>query len=66
MAGFVADSGNVSPSKLPKEVRRYFSKIGKKGAAKGGRARAATLTPEQRSESARKASLARWEKSRAS
>ena len=33
-------------------------------ASKGGRARAAALTPTQRSDSARKASNARWEKSR--
>lgn len=31
------------------------------GAAKGGRARARTLTPEERSESARRAAEARWE-----
>jgi|ERR1035437_8648704 hypothetical protein len=34
--------------------------IGRKGGKKGGPARAAKLTPEQRSESARKAVQARW------
>lgn len=34
-------------------------------AAKGGKARAAKLTPEQRRESARKAVAARWAKARA-
>ena len=34
-----------------------------KGGLKGGKARAAALTPEQRSEIARAASLARWKKS---
>ena len=34
-------------------------------AAKGGRARAEALTPEQRSESARRAVTARWAKTRA-
>jgi len=34
-----------------------------KGGLKGGKARAAALTPEQRSEIARAASAARWKKS---
>lgn len=34
-----------------------------KGGLKGGKARAAVLTPEQRSEIARAASAARWKKS---
>jgi hypothetical protein len=34
--------------------------LGRKGGKKGGPARAAKLTPEQRSESARKAVQARW------
>lgn len=36
--------------------------LGRKGGLKGGRARAAALTPEQRSESARRAAQARWDK----
>lgn len=39
--------------------------LGRKGGKKGGPARAARLTPEERSESARKAVLARWAKARA-
>jgi hypothetical protein len=39
--------------------------LGRKGGKKGGLARAANLTPVQRSESARKAVQARWAKSRA-
>jgi hypothetical protein len=38
--------------------------LGRKGGKKGGPARAASLTPEQRSESARKAVQARWAKTR--
>ena len=38
--------------------------LGRKGGKKGGLARAAKLTPEQRSESARKAVQARWAKTR--
>ena len=34
------------------------------GGAKGGHARAAALTPEQRRESARRAVLARWKRER--
>jgi hypothetical protein len=36
--------------------------LGRLGGKKGGAARAAKLTPEQRSESARKAAAARWKK----
>lgn len=34
--------------------------LGRKGGLKGGKARAASLTPDQRSEIARKAAEARW------
>jgi hypothetical protein len=34
--------------------------LGRKGGQKGGKARAAKLTPEQRSEIAKKAAAARW------
>jgi hypothetical protein len=36
--------------------------LGKMGGSKGGKRRAAKLTPEERSVSARKAALARWAK----
>ncbi|MEM7196675.1 MAG: histone H1 [Pseudomonadota bacterium] len=36
--------------------------LGRKGGKKGGKARAEKLTPEQRSEIARKAAKARWSK----
>ncbi len=38
--------------------------LGRKGGKKGGPARAAKLTPEQRNESARKAVRARWAKAK--
>lgn len=38
--------------------------LGRLGGLKGGKARAAKMTPEERSESARKAVQARWEKAR--
>jgi hypothetical protein len=37
--------------------------LGRKGGLKGGKARAARMTPEQRSEAAKKAAAARWNKS---
>lgn len=54
-----------------KEVARkrknpYAVALGRKGGLKGGPSRAANMTPEQRSESARNAVLARWAKERAS
>jgi hypothetical protein len=55
----------MASKKLPAEFREYLAKIGKKGGLKGGSARAAKMTPEQRSESARKAVEARWAKARA-
>ena len=36
--------------------------LGRKGGLKGGHARAAKMTPEERTESARNAVLARWAK----
>jgi hypothetical protein len=38
--------------------------LGRLGGLKGGHARAAKMSPEERSESARKAVQARWEKAR--
>lgn len=38
--------------------------LGRKGGLKGGKARAASMTPEQRIEAARKAAQARWGKKR--
>jgi hypothetical protein len=36
--------------------------LGRKGGLKGGKARAKTLSPQQRSESSKKAAKARWTK----
>jgi hypothetical protein len=38
--------------------------LGRKGGLKGGKARAAKMTPEQRSESARRAATTRWQEQR--
>jgi hypothetical protein len=49
-------------AKIPPEFREYLAKLGRKGGKKGGPARAAAMSPQQRSESARKAVNARWAK----
>lgn len=48
-----------APKKNPAAVM-----LGRLGGLKGGHARAAKMTPEERSESARRAVQARWEKAR--
>ena len=50
-----ADEPNPDEGKDPAAVA-----LGRKGGLKGGKARAARMTPEQRSEAARKAAAARW------
>ena len=42
----------------------FFKRMGKKGGRKSGAARLEKLTPEQRSEIARKAATARWAKAK--
>ena len=44
------------------ELRELARILGRRGGKKGGKARAAKMTPEERSESARKAVNARWAK----
>ena len=46
------------------ELSELARKLGRRGGLKGGPARAAKMTPEERSESARKAAKARWAKKR--
>ncbi len=45
-----------------KRKNPYAVALGRRGGKKGGLARAAAMTPQERSESARKAVLARWAK----
>lgn len=49
-------------NKGDKQISGAAKKLSKAGASKGGRARASVLTPEQRSEQARNAVMARWAK----
>ena len=56
VAGTTSASGDI-PIKDPHAVA-----LGHKGGLKGGKARAAKLTPEKRKEIARRAAQARWHK----
>jgi hypothetical protein len=49
---------NLAFMKLPEDIREYFRKQGKRGAA----IRAATLSPEERTAIAKKAAAVRWSK----
>jgi hypothetical protein len=46
--------------RLPADIKEYFRKEGSKGGKLSGAARMEKLTPEQRSEIAKKAAAARW------
>lgn len=54
--------GEAPPSEPEPEREKNPAAValGKLGGKKGGAARAAKMTPEERAESARKAALARW------
>jgi hypothetical protein len=51
-----------SVSRMAKKKNPHAVALGRLGGLKGGKARTAKLTPEQRTELARKAVLARWAK----
>ena len=53
--------GEVVPEPVD-EKKKAAQDSGRRGGLKGGDARAATLTPEQRSEIAKKAAAKRWAK----
>ena len=60
-ASIVADATSEEPEPDPYEGKNPAAvELGRQGGLKGGRARAEKLTPEQRSEIARKAAAARW------
>ncbi len=48
------------PEKPKPEKDPAAVSLGRRGGLRGGKARAASMTPEQRSEVARKAAAARW------
>jgi hypothetical protein len=53
----VVDLETETPSE---SLRQAAAELGRRGGLKGGKARAASLTPEKRSEIAKKAARARW------
>ena len=60
-ASIVADSTDEDKPEQPEDTRDPAAvSLGRRGGLKGGRARAAKLTAEQRSEIARKAAEVRW------
>ena len=63
-------TGTADPQPAPEvdqqpedPLRAAAAALGRRGGLKGGKARAAKLTPEERSEIAKKAAEARWRKS---
>ena len=54
--------GDEPKTEPPPAKNQAAVELGKLGGKKGGAARAAKLTPEQRSEIAKKAASKRWEK----
>ncbi|MGH3008813.1 MAG: histone H1 [Gaiellaceae bacterium] len=59
----VDEATGAAPKRDPDEGKDPAAvALGRKGGLKGGKARAAKMTPEQRSEAARKAAAARWAK----
>jgi hypothetical protein len=57
----VDEATGVAPKFDPAEGKDPAAvALGRKGGLKGGKARAAKMTPEERSASARKAAAARW------
>ena len=49
-------------SSTPIDIKLAAAALGRKGGLKGGKARAEKLTPEERSEIAKKGAAARWKK----
>ena len=60
--GVAAETSENGPTSRESTKNPHAVALGRLGAQKGGRARAKKLTPEQRSEIARKAVQARWAK----
>lgn len=56
----VQEATGEAPTEKPPEKNPAAVALGRLGGRKGGKARAAKLTPEQRSEIAKRAAAARW------
>jgi hypothetical protein len=65
LAAFIVDqTTNEDKPKEPEQPQKNQAavELGRLGGMKGGKARAKSLTPEKRSEIAKKAAKARWKK----
>lgn len=61
LAKSIVDEATGQAEPEPEDTRDPLAvELGRRGGLKGGKARAAKLTPEQRSEIARKAAAKRW------
>lgn len=56
----VREATGQEPKQEPPEKNPHAVALGKLGGKKGGKERAKKMTPEERSDAARKAALARW------
>ena len=60
LAKFIVDQSTGKAPKVEPEKNPAAVALGRLGGLKGGKARAESLTPEQRSEIAQKAAAKRW------
>ncbi|HYN50779.1 MAG TPA: hypothetical protein VES62_07620 [Thermoleophilaceae bacterium] len=61
LAKQIVDEATGQADPLPPDTRDPLAvELGRRGGLKGGKARAAKLSPEQRSDIARRAAKARW------
>ena len=63
LAAFIVEEATSESGEAPQEKNPNAVALGRLGGLKGGKARAEKLTPEQRSEIAKKAASIRWRKS---
>jgi hypothetical protein len=56
----IVDIATGEAEDTPDDKNPAAVELGRKGGLKGGKARAAKLTPKQRSDAARRAAAARW------
>jgi hypothetical protein len=61
-AAIAAEATGEAPEEPPSDKNPHAVALGRLGGMKGGKARAAKLSKERRSEIARKAAEARWNK----
>jgi len=64
LAKLIVDIATGEVEDTPKDTGKDPAAValGRKGGLKGGKARAANMTPEERSDAARKAAKARWDR----